>query len=216
MVETLLRMNRQTGEFRACYSEDLHLWYTTRLNVRYILFVLTIIVFTVICGYLGMNWDTGYIDLDYMAGIVVGLSASIILTIMPLLEPLLYKKVPIEQKQLLNSFVNPYFVFILPISGGGVTYYYMEDADNAYLLGTKTLVTTCLDKSKVFGGKSHMAVNGNTEPIDFDFCSKSASDIAEVIRKYSSDNAFRFSNVFIDSVYKTNRLYKAMMTEICS
>lgn len=216
MVETLLKMNRQTGKFQTFYSEDLHKWYTPRLNIRYILITLAVLAITAVCSYLGVNLETGYISPEYLPVVVVGGAVGLCLMVAPLLEEVLYRKVPVEQKQLLDSFVNPYYVFILPISRGGVTYYYMEDSDNAYLLGTKTLCTTCFDKTKAIGGKSYLVVNGRFEPIDFDFSLKTAGDIAEIVRKYSSHNDFRFSNAYTDSIFKTNRLYKAMMTEICS
>lgn len=216
MVETLLKMNRQTGKFQAYYNKDLHKWYTTRLNICYILITLATLAITAVCSYLGVRMGTGYIDPEYLPVVVIGCAVGICLTVAPLLEEVLFKKVPVEQKRLLDSFVNPYFVFTLPISGGSVTYYYMEDQDNAYLLGTRTMCTTCFDKTKAIGGKSYMVVNGCFEPIDFDFGLKTAGDIAEIVRKYSSHDDFRFSNAYIDSVFKTNRLYKAMMTEICS
>lgn len=209
MADTLLKMNRQTGEFQAYYSNRSTSWYTCETNVRFIViaFVLAVVV---MLGYY-LSAVTSGIDgtrLALASAVATGLYLSSIA--ISLIEGVYTKRVSIEPKSLLDSSVNPYFVMYLPIRGRrGETYFYIEDKDNAYVLDATDNFFNWLVMST---GKGYLVVDGNIKMIDFEFCSKTASEIAEII----VDKHSVFLNNSIESVRKRNKLYKAMMTEICS
>lgn len=213
MDDTLLKMNRQTGEFQVYYSKSsTWRWYTYVTNVRAIAIVSALSVVIMLLGYQAAV--TPGIDgarLTLACSAMTGLYLSYIA--IALIEGVYRKKVPVEPKQLLDSFVNPYFVMPLPIEGKrGRTYFYIEDKDNAYVLATRTPDYTAFAGHKMLEGKRYLVVDGNIKMIDFEFCSKTASEIAEII----VDKHSVFLNNSIESVRKRNQLYKAMMTEICS
>nr|DAF17741.1 MAG TPA: hypothetical protein [Caudoviricetes sp.] len=207
MTDTLLKMNRQTGEFRAYYSKSSTRWHTYVLNTG----VIGAGVIMAACVLIGWYFTKTQFAPEAMLLLIIGLSLLIVFVGVVFMEGASYKKVPVEPKALLDSCVNPYFVMHLPIRGRrGITYFYIEDKDNAYLLDG---LDCDFFKWSAWGeGKSYLVVDGHTRMIDYEFCSKTPSEIAEII----VDKHPLFMNDSIESVRKRNKLYKAMMTEICS
>lgn len=213
MDDTLLKMNRQTGEFQAYYSKSsTWRWHTYLTNVRAIVIVSVLSVVIMLLGYLAAvtpGFDGARFTLACAAA--TGLYLSYIA--ISLIEGVYRKEVPVEPKHLLDSSVNPYFVMPLPIEKKrSRTCFYIEDKDNAYVLATRTPDYTPFAGHEMQEGKRYLVVDGNIKMIDFEFCSKTSSEIAEII----VDKHPVFMNNSIESVRKRNKLYKAMMTEICS
>lgn len=209
MGNTLLKMNRQTGEFQTYYSRHPTSWYMFVINIKLILFVLAMFSLFIIYGLLiGLNFFT---EPQHVLVLTGGSTLFFCFTCVAIVEGEFYKKVPVELKQLLDSTVNPYFVMYLPIRGRrGQTYFYIEDKDNAYVLDT--LDCAFFNWIGMSVGERYLVVDGCSKLVDYDFCSKSPSDIAEIIvTKYPL-----FMNNSIESLRKRNKLYKVMMTEICS
>lgn len=207
MTDTLLKMNRQTGEFRAYYSKSSTRWHTYVLNTELILIASVLTLVIMLVGYWSIVLPEPRLTLALSAGIGIWISFFAI----SLMEGAYHKKVPVEPKALLDSSVNPYFVMHLSIRGRrGITYFYIEDKDDAYVLDG--LDCDFFYWSAWGEGKSYLVVDGDTRVIDYEFCSKTPSEIAEIIvNKHPV-----FMNNSIESVRKRNKLYKAMMTEICS
>lgn len=207
MTDTLLKMNRQTGEFRVYYSKSSTRWHTLVFNTK----VIWAEAFLAACVLIGWYLAETQFRPAGMLLVIVGLSLLIVFLGIAYMEGAYYKKVPVEPKDLLDSCVNPYFVMHLPIRGRrGITYFYIEDKDNAYVLDG---LDCDFFKWSAWGeGKSYLVVDGHTRMIDYEFCSKTPSEIAEIV----VDKHPVFMNNSIESVRKRNKLYKAMMTEICS
>ena len=202
-------MNRQTGEFQVYYSKSSGLrWHTIALNkIRVLIALITATVLTV-WSLLCVFYNLGP---EHILVVVVGSTLFIAFFTIALFEGEFYKKVPVEPKSLLDSSVNPYFVMYIPMRGRrGETYFYIEDKDNAYVLD----VLDCdFFKWRLMStGKRYLVANDSIKMIDYEFCSKTSSEIAEII----VDKHPVFMNNSINSVGKRNKLYKAMMTEICS
>lgn len=207
MRDKLLKMNRQTGEFQAYYSKSSTSWYKNALNTWVILVALAATISLLIWYIL---WYLSYTGPEHILGIMLGITFLTLFVVTAVLEDAFYKEVPVEPKQLLDSSVNPYFVMYLPIRGRrGETYFYIEDKDNAYVLDAAGDFFNWLVMST---GKRYLVVDGSIKMIDFEFCSKTASEIEEII----ADKYAVFVSNSIKSVRKRNKLYKAMMTEICS